>query len=92
MLSERRQEASCAEVDKIAVSHLGEVRGKIADLMALETVLVRAIEDCGRTIVEDCQVLGALRGGGDYPAARPHDGERQGPHDAAARQPSSKTR
>lgn len=93
MLSERRQDASCAEVDKIAVSHLAEVRGKIADLMALETVLVRAIEDCGRTIVEDCQVLDALRGGEDSPAARPPNGERQAPRDAAAaRQPSTKTR
>ncbi len=71
MLSERRQDASCAEVDKIAVSHLTEVRGKIAALKALETVLVGALESCGRTSVVDCQVLDALRGGEDYPAARP---------------------
>lgn len=61
-LSARRPGTSCAEVDQIAVSHLTEVRGKIADLKALETVLVHALEGCGRTSVEDCQVLDALRG------------------------------
>lgn len=59
--SERRSDAPCDEVDKIAVSHLAEVRGKIAGLRELETVLVRALKDCGRTSVEDCQVLDALR-------------------------------
>ena len=63
MLSERRQDASCAEVHKIAISHLTEVRSKITDLKVLETVLVDALEDCGRTSVEDCRVLDALRGG-----------------------------
>lgn len=67
LLSERRQDASCAEIDKIAVSHLAEVRGKIADLMALETVLVGALENCGRTSVVECQVLDALR----FDATRP---------------------
>lgn len=68
MFSERRQDVSCAEVDKIAVTHLAEVRGKIADLKALEMVLVRALEDCGRTNVEDCQVLEALRRDSENPS------------------------
>lgn len=60
-LSARLPDASCADVDRIAVSHLAEVRGKIADLKALETVLVHALDHCGRTSVKDCQVLDALR-------------------------------
>ena len=76
-LSGRSPDAPCAEADRIAVSHLAEVRGKIADLKALETVLVRALEDCGRTSVEDCQVLDTLRCEAEDPAARPEDGERQ---------------
>lgn len=76
MLSERPQDASCAEVDKIAVAHLAEVRGKIAELMALEKALVFTLENCGRTSVIECQVLDALRGGEDLPAGCPPDAGR----------------
>lgn len=60
-LSERPESAPCADVDRIAVQHLAEVRGKIADLKSLEATLERLLDVCGHTTVEQCRILDALR-------------------------------
>lgn len=60
-LSEQPQGEPCADVDRIAVQHLANVRGKIADLRALEATLERMLDVCGHTTVEQCRVLDSLR-------------------------------
>lgn len=53
------QSANCAKVKRIGEDHLGDVRGKIADLKRLETALVELLSHCeaGRT---DCPMLKEL--------------------------------
>lgn len=53
------QSANCARVKRIGEDHLGDVRGKIADLKRLETALVELLSHCetGRT---DCPMLKEL--------------------------------
>ena len=53
--------APCGAVDAVATEHLAEVRAKIADLRRLEDTLVSVLDRCGRTTVQDCRVLDALR-------------------------------
>jgi MerR family mercuric resistance operon transcriptional regulator len=60
-LSEGPEGKPCADVDRIAARHLGQVREKIVDLRALEAKLVGLLDRCGRTTVEECLVLDALR-------------------------------
>jgi MerR family mercuric resistance operon transcriptional regulator len=60
-LSEQPQGEPCADVDRIAVQHLANVRGKIADLRSLEATLERMLDVCGHTTVEQCRVLDSLR-------------------------------
>ncbi len=60
-LSEQPQGEPCADIDRIAVQHLANVRGKIADLRSLEATLERMLDVCGHTTVEQCRVLDALR-------------------------------
>ena len=52
----------CAEVDKIAASHLVEVKRKIDDLQALAKEL-RQISACcnGGGTISDCRILDAIR-------------------------------
>ncbi|MFD1788545.1 helix-turn-helix domain-containing protein [Sphingomonas floccifaciens] len=61
VLSERSQAAPCADIDRITATRLQEVRGKIKDLKALEQTLECLLGECGRTTIEDCRVLDALR-------------------------------
>jgi len=60
-LSARPVEAPCSEVDSIAIARLAEVRGKIADLKALEATLSRLLTQCGHTTLDDCRILDAFR-------------------------------
>ena len=51
---------SCAEVEGIAGRHLGDVRGKLADLQSLEVVLADMVERCRSGTMPDCPVIEAL--------------------------------
>ena len=51
---------SCAEVRELAAAHLADIRGKIADLKAMERVLADAVERCDAGEAPGCPVLDAL--------------------------------
>ena len=51
---------SCAAVSELAAAHLAEIRGKIADLEAMERVLADAVRRCDAGEVPGCPVLDAL--------------------------------
>ncbi len=51
---------SCAEVEGIAGKHLGEVRGKLDDLAALERVLTDMVARCRGGTMPDCPLIEAL--------------------------------
>ena len=51
---------SCAEVEGIAGSHLGEVRGKLDDLAAMERVLTDMVARCRGGTMPDCPLIEAL--------------------------------
>jgi MerR family mercuric resistance operon transcriptional regulator len=51
---------SCAAVSELAAAHLAEIRGKIADLEAMERVLADVVRRCDAGEVPGCPVLDAL--------------------------------
>lgn len=51
---------ACAEAKDITVSHLAEIRGKIADLKKLERVLAPIAEACEANQLPACPILQAL--------------------------------
>ena len=51
---------ACAEAKTITVSHLADIRGKIADLKKLERVLTRMAKACVANQLRECPVLDAL--------------------------------
>ena len=51
---------SCAEVKEIALDHLAEIRGKIADLRRLERALADLSDRCLDGAAPDCPIIGAL--------------------------------
>ncbi len=53
---------TCAEVERIASGHLGEVRTKIADLRALESVLGAMVAECRGGELPECPIIDALYG------------------------------
>ena len=53
---------SCAGIDALARSHLGEVERKIASLDSLRTKLGRMIAACEEEIVGDCRIIDVLAG------------------------------
>ena len=55
-----RPAQSCAEADVIAKARLGDVKEKIASLLALESELERMVEGCSHGRVETCQVIEIL--------------------------------
>jgi DNA-binding transcriptional MerR regulator len=56
-----RPELPCDEAHRTAVSHLAEVRGKIAKLKSLEKELERIAHSCsGGVPVRDCAIIEAL--------------------------------
>lgn len=54
------QEASCAAVKDIAVTHLTQVRQKLADLTRLEIILATLIARCTSEPLAPCPVLDML--------------------------------
>ena len=50
----------CAEIDRIAVEHLREIRGRIARLKRLEKELTRIVASCRHGKVDDCRVIRSL--------------------------------
>ncbi len=54
---------TCAQVKRITVHHLGEVRSKLADLRTIERVLKDMAAQCGAGSVPKCPVIDALFGG-----------------------------
>lgn len=53
-------DASCAEVEKVARTHLESVRAKLADLMKLERVLGETVDQCAVSDNPSCPVLDIL--------------------------------
>ena len=51
---------SCAEVDRIARVHLGQIERKLADLTALGAELRQLIEQCRQGTISECRILKAL--------------------------------
>jgi MerR family mercuric resistance operon transcriptional regulator len=51
---------SCAEVQKVAQTHLDEVRAKLADLAKLERILAESIARCSGEVAPSCPVLDML--------------------------------
>ncbi len=54
------RETSCVEVERLARGHLAAVRGRLADLARMETVLAEMIARCAGGSVPDCPILEAL--------------------------------
>ena len=52
--------ACCDEVQEIAVHHLEQVRGKMADLARLERLLASTVERCSGGHVPECAVIDML--------------------------------
>jgi hypothetical protein len=59
-LSVRGGPGACTDVRELAESHLAEVRGKIADLRAMETVLADAVRRCAAGEMPGCPIIDAL--------------------------------
>ncbi len=57
------ERAACADVHKIASAHLANVRGKLSDLVRLETILAATVAQCSERATPDCPVLDILDGG-----------------------------
>ncbi|HKR20333.1 MAG TPA: helix-turn-helix domain-containing protein [Stellaceae bacterium] len=57
-----QSDGSCAQARELAAAHLAEVRGKIADLRAMERVLDDAVDQCATGDVPNCPVIDALAG------------------------------
>ena len=50
----------CAEVRQLAAGHLGEIQAKIADLRAMEYVLVEAVRRCDAGEAPECPIIDTL--------------------------------
>ncbi len=50
----------CADADRLARDHLGNVRKRIANLQRLETELERIVDGCDAGSIGDCYVIRAL--------------------------------
>lgn len=53
-------ETSCAEVEKVARTHLESVQAKLADLTKLESVLSKTVDQCAVSDSPSCPVLDIL--------------------------------
>jgi len=62
-LSANDAQGACADVRELAESHLAEVRGKIADLRAMERVLADAVRRCMVGEAPGCPIIDALSAG-----------------------------
>lgn len=69
------RQVTCGEVQKIATQHLEEIRGKLRDLVKLETILATAVSRCSGGTVTDCPVLDLLDTiNGEHSLAADQDG------------------
>ncbi|MET4260187.1 MerR family mercuric resistance operon transcriptional regulator [Bradyrhizobium sp. S3.12.5] len=57
------ERASCADVHKIASTHLANVRNKLSDLVKLEAILADTVAQCSDGATPDCPVLDILDAG-----------------------------
>lgn len=64
---------SCADVDRLARTHLGEIRERIAALTRMAEELERTIDGCQGGERAHCAILGTLRA--PLPAVPPTGGE-----------------
>lgn len=55
--------ACCGEVRTIAEHHLEQVRAKLADLVELERLLTRSVEDCSGKAAPECAVMDLIEAG-----------------------------
>lgn len=55
-----REDYTCAEVHRLTIEHLAEVRRKLADLGELEKALSAMAADCDRGDVPDCAIVDVL--------------------------------
>lgn len=53
-------QGTCAEVRQLAADHLGDVRAKIADLKAMETLLADAVRCCDAGELPGCPLIDVL--------------------------------
>ncbi len=53
-------QASCHQVDSIALNHLAEIDRRIGQLNALRGELQRMVSECGHGRVCDCRIIEAL--------------------------------
>jgi DNA-binding transcriptional MerR regulator len=73
-------EQSCAEADRIARRHMGEVDRRISQLVALRAELQRMVDACGHGRVGDCRVIETLANHMDcFAVARKDGGGRKSP-------------
>jgi MerR family mercuric resistance operon transcriptional regulator len=59
-LSAEHGQDVCANVRHLAVNHLGDVQAKIADLRAMERVLIEAVRRCEEGESARCPLIDAL--------------------------------
>jgi len=57
------ERASCADVHKIASTHLATVRYKLSGLVKLEAILAETVAQCADGATPDCPVLDILDAG-----------------------------
>jgi MerR family transcriptional regulator, mercuric resistance operon regulatory protein len=57
------ERASCADVRKIAIMHLTNVRRKLSDLVKLESILAETVAQCSDGASPDCPMLDILDAG-----------------------------
>lgn len=58
-LAERANQ-DCAEVYRVAVKHLDDIRQKLADLQRMERVLKSMAAECAHGTIPDCPIIEAL--------------------------------
>ena len=54
-------EKSCAEINKIANTHLADVNRRITGLQAVKRELSRMIEGCNSGRVDECRIIEVLQ-------------------------------
>lgn len=59
-LSADQGQGTCVEVRAVAARHLADVRAKVADLRAMERVLVEAVHQCDAGELAGCPLIASL--------------------------------
>jgi MerR family mercuric resistance operon transcriptional regulator len=61
---------SCDKVKAFALAHLEEIRFRIADLRAMESVLDELVDKCSGKVTPDCPIIESLSGKRPKPVSR----------------------